>query len=60
MTCCEFQRRLSAYLDGEVPRWTRWKIDLHVRSCSECAQELRDLAMVDEYLALYRWLLGAT
>jgi anti-sigma factor RsiW len=51
MTCCEFQRRLSAYLDGEVPRWTRWKIDLHVRSCSECAQELRDLAMVDEYLA---------
>ena len=51
MTCCEFQRRLSAYLDGELPRWTRWKIELHVRSCRECAQELRDLAMVDEYLA---------
>ncbi len=51
MTCPEFQRRLSAYLDGELPRWTRWKIDLHVRSCGDCAQELRDLAMVDEYLA---------
>jgi hypothetical protein len=50
MTCCEFQRRLSAYLDGELPRWTRWKIELHVRACRECAQELRDLAMVDEYL----------
>lgn len=50
MTCNEFQNRLSAYLDGELSRWRRWKVDLHVRGCSECADVLTELRCVDEGL----------
>lgn len=47
MTCAEFQRKLSAYLDGELSRWTRWKIDNHMRHCPDCASMLRELDEVD-------------
>lgn len=51
MTCNEFQNRLSAYMDGELSRWRRWKVELHVRGCSECADVLTELRCVDEGLA---------
>lgn len=50
MTCQHYQNRLSAFLDGELSRWTRWKVELHVRTCRECGQELRDLAAIDQQL----------
>ena len=50
MTCNEFQNRLSAYMDGELSRWRRWKVELHVRGCSECADVLTELRCVDEGL----------
>lgn len=50
MTCVEFQRRLSAYLDGELSRWKRWKVETHVRGCAECAGLLRELEDVDQCL----------
>jgi anti-sigma factor RsiW len=50
MTCADFQDRLSAYMDGELPRWKRWKVQTHLRQCRECAVLLRDLQEVDEAL----------
>ena len=50
MTCADFQNRLSAYLDGELSRWRRWKVDNHVRHCPACAGLLRDLQEVDQGL----------
>lgn len=47
MTCDEFQSRLSAYVDGELPRWKRWKVQNHLHNCPECTTLLRDLEEVD-------------
>jgi hypothetical protein len=47
MTCVEFQKRLSAYMDGELPRWTRWKIQIHLGRCSDCAGLLEEFEEVD-------------
>ncbi|HEU4754218.1 MAG TPA: zf-HC2 domain-containing protein, partial [Armatimonadota bacterium] len=48
MTCAEFEDRLSAYMDGELPRWARWKVQNHLRHCEGCACQLRELEAVDE------------
>lgn len=50
MTCAEFQRRLSAYIDGELPRWTRWKVELHLHRCPECEALHHALREVDAAL----------
>lgn len=47
MTCEEFQGRLSAYMDGELPRWKRWKVQNHLHNCAECTALMRDLEEVD-------------
>lgn len=52
MTCTEFQNHLSAYADGELSRWTRWKVENHLSRCRECASLLSDLRAVDDCLLL--------
>jgi anti-sigma factor RsiW len=47
MTCDEFQGRLSAYMDGELPRWKRWKVENHLQKCAECTCLMRELEEVD-------------
>jgi len=47
MTCADFQDRISPMIDGELSHWTRWKVQNHVRQCSECAAMLQDLEDVD-------------
>lgn len=47
MTCDEFQGRLSAYMDGELPRWKRWKVQNHLQNCAECTSLMRELEEVD-------------
>lgn len=47
MTCEEFRSRLSSYLDGELPQWSRWKVDLHLRSCDACREQCLTLEDVD-------------
>lgn len=48
MTCAEFQNRLSAYLDGELSHWKRWKVHNHLRQCGECGELIRALEGVDQ------------
>lgn len=50
MTCAEFETRLSAYMDGELSRWKRWKVQTHLRACPECQALLTDLESVDACL----------
>lgn len=47
MTCDEFQGRLSAYMDGELPRWKRWKVENHLQKCADCTCLMRELEEVD-------------
>lgn len=51
MTCHEYHSRLSSYMDGELSRWRRWKIENHLRRCNECAAMLRELEEADQALA---------
>jgi hypothetical protein len=34
-------------MDGELPRWKRWKVQNHLHNCPECTALLRDLEEVD-------------
>ncbi|MGV3722959.1 MAG: anti-sigma factor family protein [Actinomycetota bacterium] len=47
MTCADFQDRISPLMDGELSHWARWKVQNHLRQCSECAAMLQDLEDVD-------------
>jgi len=47
MTCDDFQYRISAYMDGEMSSWSRWKVQTHLRFCPDCAGMLKDLSEVD-------------
>ncbi len=47
MTCCEYENRLSAFLDGELPRWTRWKVQNHLRGCRQCQMSLQELTAIN-------------
>lgn len=50
MTCADFQRKLSAYTDGELSRWTRWKVQHHLEQCPDCAGLLREFEEIDSAL----------
>lgn len=50
MTCVDIQNKLSAYTDGELSRWTRWKVQQHLGHCPHCAGVLRELESVDDAL----------
>jgi anti-sigma factor RsiW len=47
MTCSQITNRLSRYLDGELSRWSHWKVEIHLRYCPKCAAVMRELAEVD-------------
>jgi len=40
MKCKQVQRRLNAYLDGELPAEMRQALETHLYGCSACAREL--------------------
>ncbi len=48
MNCAEYQDRLSAYIDGELARWSRVKLESHLRGCLECRAVMRELQQQDE------------
>ena len=41
--CWKVRRQLSAFLDGELPVGERVAVQAHLRDCSECAEEMREL-----------------
>jgi anti-sigma factor RsiW len=43
MKCSQVQRKLSAYLDGEVADKERKVIEEHIKTCTHCSEELASL-----------------
>jgi hypothetical protein len=70
---CEYSGRLVAWMDGELPGGEGAKVELHVRQCAECRQNVNAYAEVGRsFAACYeaamvaqprrttpRWVLGA-
>lgn len=36
LKCSEATELASAYLDGDLPRWTRLRVRLHLAMCDKC------------------------
>lgn len=53
MTCAEIQKRLSAYLDGELPADEAASTASHLRDCGECAAELESLKSASAVLGTW-------
>ena len=50
MKCSKIKKRLSAYLDGEMPGQERRIISEHLKQCEECRAELAALSSVVDAL----------
>ena len=50
MKCSKIKKRLSAYLDGEMPGQERRIISEHLKQCGECQAELAALSSVVDAL----------
>ena len=51
MPSCEFDRRIGAYHDGELPVGQRRDIEEHMRHCPACARELRRLVALSRFFS---------
>ncbi|MFP3905162.1 MAG: zf-HC2 domain-containing protein [Armatimonadota bacterium] len=50
MNCKNIQKRLSAYVVGDLDTQTREEIETHLRSCPDCRHELQVLRRTEELL----------
>jgi len=53
MKCLKVRRKLIAFLDNELGKQERDKIEEHLNSCSVCSEELNNLSGVFETICLY-------
>jgi anti-sigma factor RsiW len=44
------EERLSAYVDGELGPFARWRMDAHLRGCADCAARVQALRGLSERL----------
>jgi predicted anti-sigma-YlaC factor YlaD len=44
MSCRDVTARASAYLDGDLGRWERLRLQAHLAICAGCRRYLRQLA----------------
>ena len=54
MTDCEYQVKIHAYHDGELPPLERQSVEVHLRACPACARELASLRRMSELFASAR------
>ena len=54
MADCEFQAKVHAYHDGELPLPEQAGVELHLRACPACARELAGLRRMSELFASAR------
>jgi anti-sigma factor RsiW len=54
MADCEYQVKVQAYHDGELPPADRQSVEAHLRACPACARELEDLRRMSELFASAR------
>lgn len=51
MPSCEYNHKISAYHDGELPTEERRDLKEHIQECSSCAQELQELRSLSRFFA---------
>ncbi len=54
MTDCQYERKLHAYYDGELPARETREVEEHVRQCAACAAELEELRRLSGFFAAAR------
>ncbi len=54
MADCEYQVKIHAYHDGELPPADRESAEVHLRACPACARELERLRRMSEFFASAR------
>ncbi len=45
---CSFERKLNAYIAGELNEKEYKKVQMHISSCHLCQNEIRNLQQVDD------------
>ncbi|HUU91387.1 MAG TPA: zf-HC2 domain-containing protein [Phycisphaerae bacterium] len=55
MSCHEFDRMASAYLDGELADEERRRFEEHLAACDACTRELAELKRLTEDLNMMRF-----
>ncbi|MBU4488272.1 MAG: von Willebrand factor type A domain-containing protein [Candidatus Omnitrophica bacterium] len=53
MNKCRFQKELSSYIDNQLPEQDRRNLEEHIKTCSSCTQELKQLRLVQD--AVRKW-----
>ena len=54
MADCEYQVKVHAYHDGELPPLERQWVEVHLKTCPACARELEDLRRLSGLFASAR------
>ncbi len=50
---CSFEKKLNAYIAGELSEMEHSKVREHISSCHLCQNEIRNLQQVDNFLFQY-------
>ncbi len=50
---CSFEKKLNAYVAGELSEKEHYKVRQHISSCHLCQNEIRNLQQVDTFLFQY-------
>ncbi len=50
---CSFERKLNAYIAGELNEKEYKKVQMHISSCHLCQNEIRELQKLDGLLSKY-------
>lgn len=50
---CSFEKKLNAYIAGELSEMEHYKVRKHISSCHLCQNEIRNLQQVDNFLFQY-------
>ena len=50
---CSFNKKLNAYIAGELSEMEHEEVQMHVSSCHLCQNEIRELKQLDNFLMQY-------
>ncbi len=49
-TCCQFNERLSGYIDNELTQQEQQQIAHHLKQCDECKQQVKEMKAMQSML----------
>ena len=51
---CKYQKKLNAYIDGELKEVDFEKVRNHLKSCHLCQNKLREINKINDFLSNYK------